>query len=229
MIVDHVLDDLFSVTDRIVAFDFGTPIAEGDSATVLKDERVRSSYLGEGGVRSVTPCRGRAGEPVISLRGIAHHYDGVHALRGVDLEIAAGQRRYCAIVASASTTRCTLSLVMLPDFAEASADVASFAGAPNQPPDCLKANSSGSLMPNSGPRSTATSVSGSCGSASARSSTVSAATSGDSPKAPAPLTSIGMFSASSAVAYGAIRSFFFRVRIRKSLNLRRPASTSDRM
>ena len=31
VIVDHVLDDLFSVTDRVVAFDFGTPIADGHS------------------------------------------------------------------------------------------------------------------------------------------------------------------------------------------------------
>ena len=91
VIVDHVLDDLFAVTDRIVAFDFGTPIAEGDSATVIKDERVLASYLGEPGdsERHALPRAG-TGEPVISLRGISHHYDGVHALRGLDLEIAAG-------------------------------------------------------------------------------------------------------------------------------------------
>jgi ABC-type branched-subunit amino acid transport system ATPase component len=91
VIVDHVLDDLFAVTNRIVAFDFGTPIAEGDSATVIKDERVLASYLGEGGdsERHALPRAG-TGDPVISLSGISHHYDGVHALRGIDLEIAAG-------------------------------------------------------------------------------------------------------------------------------------------
>jgi ABC-type branched-subunit amino acid transport system ATPase component/ABC-type branched-subunit amino acid transport system permease subunit len=91
VIVDHVLDDLFAVTDRIVAFDFGTPIAEGDSGTVIKDARVLASYLGEGGEteRHALPRAG-SGAPAISLSGIAHHYDGVHALRGVDLEIAAG-------------------------------------------------------------------------------------------------------------------------------------------
>ena len=71
--------------------------------------------------------------------------------------------------------------------------------------------------------------SASCGSASARSRTVSALTSADSPKAPAPLTSTGIFSDSSASAYGAMRSRFFLVRIRKSLNWRRPASTSERI
>ncbi len=91
VIVDHVLDDLFAVTDRIVAFDFGTPIAEGESGEVLKDERVLASYLGTGGAgeRHALPRAG-SGEAVVSLRGIAHHYDGVHALRGVDLEITAG-------------------------------------------------------------------------------------------------------------------------------------------
>ena len=91
VIVDHVLDDLFSVTDRVVAFDFGTPIAEGDSGSVIKDQRVLASYLGEGtaAARHALPRAGN-GEPVVSLRGIAHNYDGVHALRGIDLEIAAG-------------------------------------------------------------------------------------------------------------------------------------------
>ena len=42
----------------------------------------------------------------------------------------------------------------------------------------------------------------SCGSASARNSSASASTSRDSPNAPAPLTSIGMFNASSACTYG---------------------------
>ena len=42
VIVDHVLDDLFSVTDRVVAFDFGTPIAAGTSSVVMQDARVRS-------------------------------------------------------------------------------------------------------------------------------------------------------------------------------------------
>jgi branched-chain amino acid transport system ATP-binding protein len=91
VIVDHVLDDLFAVTDRIVAFDFGTPVAEGDSAIVIKDERVLASYLGEAreNERHALPRAG-SGEPVVSLTRITHHYDGVHALRGVDLEIAAG-------------------------------------------------------------------------------------------------------------------------------------------
>ncbi len=91
VIVDHVLDDLFSVADRVVAFDFGTPIAAGTSSVVMQDARVRSSYLGEGqgSERHALPATG-TGLPVVSLRDIAHHYDGVHALRGVDLEIAAG-------------------------------------------------------------------------------------------------------------------------------------------
>src|SRR5262249_22319263 len=40
LIIDHVLDDLFAVADRVVAFDFGTPLAEGTPDAVLRDDRV---------------------------------------------------------------------------------------------------------------------------------------------------------------------------------------------
>jgi branched-chain amino acid transport system ATP-binding protein len=91
VIVDHVLDDLFAVADRVVAFDFGAPIAEGASGAVLHDERVRSSYLGgDASGRVRRPPRPHEQRAVLALREIAHHYDGVTALRGVDLSIAAG-------------------------------------------------------------------------------------------------------------------------------------------
>ena len=91
VIVDHVLEDLFSVTDRVVAFDFGTPIAAGDAEAVMQDARVRSSYLGEREAPERQALPIATGEqPVVTLRDIAHHYDGVHALRGIDLEIPAG-------------------------------------------------------------------------------------------------------------------------------------------
>ncbi len=56
VVIDHVLDDLFAVADRVVAFDFGQMIAEGLPDTILSDPTVRSSYLGE--VDLETPVRG---------------------------------------------------------------------------------------------------------------------------------------------------------------------------
>ncbi len=60
VIVDHVLDDLFAVADRVVAFDFGAPIAEGASGAVLRDERVRSLVPGRGRRRPGSPAAAAA-------------------------------------------------------------------------------------------------------------------------------------------------------------------------
>ncbi|MFZ2175053.1 MAG: ATP-binding cassette domain-containing protein [Rhodococcus sp. (in: high G+C Gram-positive bacteria)] len=90
VIIDHVLDDLFAVADRVVAFDFGELIADGTPDTVLQNQKVRDSYLG--GVNSdlVAPEVDCAGTPMIAVRDIEHHYDGVRALEGIDLDVHAG-------------------------------------------------------------------------------------------------------------------------------------------
>ncbi|MBP2326049.1 ABC-type branched-subunit amino acid transport system ATPase component/ABC-type branched-subunit amino acid transport system permease subunit [Kibdelosporangium banguiense] len=90
VIIDHVLDDLFAVADRVVAFDFGRPIGEGPPSTVLQNSEVLASYLGTTSARTAPPERS-GDEPVaIRLTGIDHHYGGVAALHGVDLEVRAG-------------------------------------------------------------------------------------------------------------------------------------------
>jgi branched-chain amino acid transport system ATP-binding protein len=90
IIIDHVLDDLFAVADRVVAFDFGRPIGEGPPSTVLQNSEVLSSYLGTTTARTAPPERS-GDEPVaIRLAGIDHHYGGVAALHAVDLEVHAG-------------------------------------------------------------------------------------------------------------------------------------------
>ncbi|MET7328076.1 ATP-binding cassette domain-containing protein [Nonomuraea sp. NPDC005650] len=89
VIIDHVLDDLFAVADRVVAFDFGKPIGSGEPGTILKDPHVRSSYLGLIATRAELPAR--ADETVaISLRDVSHHYGGVAALHDVHLDIGKG-------------------------------------------------------------------------------------------------------------------------------------------
>ncbi|MEU0074871.1 ATP-binding cassette domain-containing protein [Streptomyces sp. NPDC006332] len=89
VVIDHVLDDLFSVAHRVLAFDFGRTIGDGTPDTVLQDPKVRSSYLGTVGNRAGLPER--VGErSMIRLRGIGHSYGGVVALRDVDLDVRQG-------------------------------------------------------------------------------------------------------------------------------------------
>ncbi|WP_460062280.1 ATP-binding cassette domain-containing protein [Streptomyces sp. YKOK-I1] len=89
IVIDHVLDDLFSVAHRVLAFDFGRTIGDGTPDTVLQDPKVRSSYLGTVGDRARLPAA--VGErSLIRLRGAGHSYGGVVALRDVDLDVREG-------------------------------------------------------------------------------------------------------------------------------------------
>ena len=48
MLVEHRMDLVMSVCDRVVVLDFGRVIAEGDPETVKRDPRVLEAYLGRG-------------------------------------------------------------------------------------------------------------------------------------------------------------------------------------
>ncbi|MGW1025349.1 ATP-binding cassette domain-containing protein [Streptomyces sp. NPDC002577] len=90
VIIDHVLDDLFAVAHRVVAFDFGRPIGEGEPGRILDDPRVRTSYLGEGGARTELSRLDGTERAAVRLEGVGHAYGGVTALHGIGLTIPQG-------------------------------------------------------------------------------------------------------------------------------------------
>ena len=90
LIIDHVLDDLFAVADRVVAFDFGKPIGEGSPSEVLRDSAVQASYLGTTAARGAPAARAADSPVVLRLAGVEHHYGGVAALRGINLDVHEG-------------------------------------------------------------------------------------------------------------------------------------------
>ena len=68
LLVEHDIDMVLDLVERIYVLDFGTLIAEGPADEVLRDSRVREAYLGE---MSITGGAGQAqtGGPVGAAEG----------------------------------------------------------------------------------------------------------------------------------------------------------------
>jgi branched-chain amino acid transport system ATP-binding protein len=60
MLVEHRVDLVMSVCDRVVVLDFGQVIAHGDPASVARDQRVLEAYLGQDEGGDAPPAHGPA-------------------------------------------------------------------------------------------------------------------------------------------------------------------------
>lgn len=97
VLVEHRMDLVMRVSDRVIVLDSGRKIAEGTPAEVASDRVVREVYLGmdEGAqgerIQSRTP-RPQTGEaPLLYLSGVEASYGAVQALKGVDMSVYPGE------------------------------------------------------------------------------------------------------------------------------------------
>lgn len=98
LLVEHKLDALITLADRMIFLDEGAIVAEGSPEELLKDEKIRKVLhrdhliVGEATCcRQPEPLAGAiAGPPVIEIRGLVHRYEQFEALKGIDLSINAG-------------------------------------------------------------------------------------------------------------------------------------------
>ena len=93
VLIDHDIDQVLALSDRITVLHQGRVIAEGGPAEIQQNAEVQTAYLGHLAIASVTagtPAR-RAGEPLLSVSGVNTFYGKSHVLHGVSLDVFEGE------------------------------------------------------------------------------------------------------------------------------------------
>ena len=88
LIVEHIMEAIMPIADKMVALDGGIKIAEGPPDQIIDDERVISADLAASSVTAWRP-RGRKDPRRSRPEGVRRHagYDGVPVVFGVSLEV----------------------------------------------------------------------------------------------------------------------------------------------
>jgi ABC-type branched-subunit amino acid transport system ATPase component/ABC-type branched-subunit amino acid transport system permease subunit len=92
ILVEHDMDLVMGISDRVVVLDAGSKIADGGPDAVRKDAQVLKAYLGEGTVHDRSRAKPLAAqENVVAVKDLAASYGAVAALHGVDLTVNEGE------------------------------------------------------------------------------------------------------------------------------------------
>jgi branched-chain amino acid transport system ATP-binding protein len=94
LIIEHVLNVLFSHSDRIIVMNFGEKLAEGTPTAIAQNERVIEVYLGE--ERGTLTVKGASPtavpvEPLLHVSQISAGYGSFQALFDISLDIYPGE------------------------------------------------------------------------------------------------------------------------------------------
>ncbi len=94
MLVEHNMDFVMDLCDRLVVLDFGQVIARGSPNDVRQDANVQRAYLGETVATAETVDTADTAKvvvtPMLEVTGLRVHYGAVCALDDVDLHVAEG-------------------------------------------------------------------------------------------------------------------------------------------
>ena len=88
MLVDHHMDFVVPVCDRLVVLDFGRVIADGEPSAVQRDPRVLEAYLGR--EAEDADALTTSGATMLTIEGLTTDYGPVRAVDGVSFEVPEG-------------------------------------------------------------------------------------------------------------------------------------------
>jgi ABC-type branched-subunit amino acid transport system ATPase component len=119
VVIEHKLDFIAQIADRVIVLDGGRVIFEGTPAAARRDAAVIAAYVGTEAATARPPARATLTDaaPLLALRDIDVSYGPINALRDVSLEIARGEI-VCLLGANAagkSTTMRTILGLVRPD------------------------------------------------------------------------------------------------------------------
>ena len=93
VLIDHDIDQVLALSDRITVLHQGRVIAEGGPAEIQQNADVQTAYLGHLKLAAAAGAAGApaGGEPLLRVEGVDAFYGKSHVLHGVSLDVFPGE------------------------------------------------------------------------------------------------------------------------------------------